>query len=125
MKPLPWGVFGLLNLWMVLEVMVVALGLVGALLEPKVAFHAPHVSLWCPAHASNQVDSLYLPGPLYIFLPPPRFVRGTAMFVALAGFALSHSAPYLRLHVGPIPPELYFGEHSLSSCVSLFVSVPY
>jgi len=41
MEPLPWGVFALLNLWMVLEVVVVALGLVGALLGPKVAFHAP------------------------------------------------------------------------------------
>jgi len=41
MEPLPGGVFALLTLWMVLEVVVVALGLVDALPELEVAFHAP------------------------------------------------------------------------------------
>jgi len=37
----PLGVFALLNLWMVPEVVVLALGLVGTLPELEVAFHAP------------------------------------------------------------------------------------
>jgi len=41
MEPVPRGVFALLNPWMVLEVVVVVLGLVGSLLELEVAFHAP------------------------------------------------------------------------------------
>jgi len=41
MEPLPRGVFALLNLSTVPEVVVVALGLVGALPELEVAFFAP------------------------------------------------------------------------------------
>jgi len=107
MEPLLWRVFALLDLWMVPEVVVVAMGRVGALPEPEVAFLAHHISWRCHGHASDQVDSLHLPRPFYILLPPPpRFIRGTAMLVGLPVFALSHSVPYLVLHVGPVPPEL-------------------
>jgi len=91
---------------MVLEVLVVALRLVGALLESEVAFHAfPHL-LVVYHRVTDQVASLHLPGPPYMCALPPRRVGGTAMFAGLAGFALSHSASYLRVQVGPIPPEL-------------------
>jgi len=48
-----------------------------------------------------------------------------AKLAGLAGFALSHSAPYVTVHVGPIPPELQLGEHPLDSCVGLLMGVPY
>jgi len=97
---------------MVPEVVVAVLGLVGwwaRFPRWKWPFPPRHVSLWCHGHASGQVDSLHLPRSFYTLLPPSRLLRGTAMLVGLAGFALSHSAPYLVLHVGPVPPELYFG----------------
>jgi len=50
MEPLPRGVFALLNLWVVPEVVVVALGLVGTLPELEMAFHTPPLSLCGAMH---------------------------------------------------------------------------
>jgi len=96
----PAGVFALLDLWMIPEVVAAALGLgaVSALPDIEVAFLAsPHLFVvsWTRFQPGQQP-------------PPAKALLHFASTVPLhlAGFALSHSALYIMLYVGPVPPEL-------------------